>query len=102
MALVAVAYRDRESAGISESGRSRNPDLFFIFTFAAMIGCFVRCAMGVAPPPSEAVAAGTGAHSIPVLRAFSSGCSALTRMEAIANGVPAQKAESKNAATTIA
>jgi len=37
-----------------------------------------------------------------VLRAFSSGCSALTGIEAIADGVPAFKApESKNAATTM-
>ena len=38
-----------------------------------------------------------------ILRAFSSGCSALTGLEAIANGVPAFKPpKSKNAATTIA
>jgi amino acid transporter len=37
-----------------------------------------------------------------VLRAFSSGCSALTGIEAIANGIPAFRApESKNAATTM-
>ena len=38
-----------------------------------------------------------------VLRAFSSGCTALTGVEAISNGVPAfQKPKSKNAATTLA
>ncbi len=37
-----------------------------------------------------------------VLRAFSSGCTALTGVEAIANGVPAfKKPKSKNAATTL-
>lgn len=37
-----------------------------------------------------------------ILRAFSSGCSALTGIEAIANGIPAFKVpESKNAATTM-
>src|SRR4051812_421223 len=37
-----------------------------------------------------------------VLRAFSSGCTALTGVEAISNGVPAfQKPKSKNAATTL-
>lgn len=37
-----------------------------------------------------------------ILRAFSSGCSALTGIEAIANGIPAFKPpESKNAATTM-
>ena len=66
---------------------------------------FVRYAMGVqAVPPSEPVSAGVSALTLfLVLRAFSSGCSALTGMEAIANGVPAFKPpESKNAATTIA
>src|SRR4029077_15216734 len=38
-----------------------------------------------------------------VLRAFSSGCTALTGVEAISNGVPAFKQpKSKNAATTLA
>lgn len=38
-----------------------------------------------------------------VLRAFSSGCAALTGIEAIANGVPSfRKPKSKNAATTLA
>jgi amino acid transporter len=38
-----------------------------------------------------------------ILRAFSSGCTALTGVEAISNGVPAFKApKSKNAATTLA
>lgn len=40
--------------------------------------------------------------AVVVLRAFSSGCSALTGIEAIADGVPAFKApEAKNAATTM-
>lgn len=38
-----------------------------------------------------------------ILRAFSSGCAALTGVEAISNGVPAfKKPKSKNAATTLA
>ena len=38
-----------------------------------------------------------------LLRAFSSGCTALTGVEAISNGVPAFKQpKSKNAATTLA
>ena len=37
-----------------------------------------------------------------LLRAFSSGCAALTGVEAISNGVPAfRKPKSKNAATTL-
>ena len=92
--------------GIRESGTIfAIPTYLFIFSFAALIVTgFVRYTMGVeAPTPSEPIAAGTGALTIfLVLRAFSSGCSALTGMEAIANGVPAFKPpESKNAATTI-
>ena len=38
-----------------------------------------------------------------LLRSFASGCTALTGVEAISNGVPAfQKPKSKNAATTLA
>lgn len=38
-----------------------------------------------------------------MLRAFSSGCAALTGVEAISNGVPAfRRPKSKNAATTLA
>ena len=37
-----------------------------------------------------------------LLRAFSSGCAALTGVEAISNGVPAfKKPKSQNAATTL-
>jgi amino acid transporter len=108
MALVAVwVIVIGNLRGIRDSGKIfAFPTYLFIFTFAAMLVTgFVRYAMGAqAPPPSEPVAAGTGALTLfLVLRAFSSGCSALTGMEAIANGVPAFKApESKNAATTIA
>jgi amino acid transporter len=92
--------------GIRESGKIfAFPTYLFIFSFAAMIVAgFIRFAMGVqAPQPPDEIAAGTGALTLfLVLRAFSSGCSALTGMEAIANGVPAFKPpESKNAATTI-
>ena len=108
MALVAVwVIVIGNLRGIRDSGKIfAFPTYLFIFTFAAMLVTgFVRYAMGAqAPPPSEPVAAGAGALTLfLVLRAFSSGCSALTGMEAIANGVPAFKQpESKNAATTIA
>jgi hypothetical protein len=54
--------------------------------------------------PREGFEAGlTGlAGGFLVLRAFSSGCAALTGVEAISNGVPAfQKPKSRNAATTL-
>ena len=66
---------------------------------------FIRYALGARRAAAAgAVAAATGPLTLfLVLRAFSSGCSALTGLEAIANGVPAFKPpESKNAATTIA
>ena len=45
---------------------------------------------------------GTAAGMFLLLRTFSSGCAALTGVEAISNGVPAfQKPKSKNAATTL-
>jgi amino acid transporter len=45
----------------------------------------------------------TLAGALLLLRAFSSGCAALTGVEAISNGVPAfQKPKSRNAATTLA
>jgi len=94
--------------GIREAGKVfAIPTYLFILTFAAMLVTgFIRYAMGVEappPPPSEGAVAVTGSLGLfLVLRAFSSGCSALTGLEAIANGVPAFKApESKNAASTI-
>ena len=94
--------------GLRESGTVfAAPTYLFIFSFAAMLVTgFVRYALGTeaAPPPPESVAVTTGSLGFfLILRAFSSGCSALTGLEAIANGVPAFKPpESKNAATTIA
>ena len=53
------------------------------------------------PDPSHAAMAGI-ATAFLLLRAFSSGCAALTGGEAISNGGPAfQKPKSRNAATTL-
>ena len=58
------------------------------------------------PPPSQAAEVPppiAGLTLFLLLRAFSSGCAALTGVEAISNGVPAfRPPESKNAATTMA
>lgn len=52
--------------------------------------------------PSTATCSGGVAMVFLVARAFSSGCAALTGVEAISNGVPAfQKPKSRNAATTL-
>ena len=93
--------------GIRDSGKIfAFPTYLFIFTFAAMLVTgFVRYALGAQapPPPVETTAATAGSLGLfLILRAFSSGCSALTGLEAIANGVPAfEPPESKNAAVTI-
>ncbi|MFI9201218.1 APC family permease [Streptomyces sp. NPDC053048] len=57
---------------------------------------------GVEAEPADANLAGFALIML-CLRAFSSGCTALTGVEAISNGVPAfRKPKSKNAATTMA
>ncbi|MFD3313415.1 amino acid permease [Streptomyces sp. NPDC058694] len=56
---------------------------------------------GVTPEPGDAHLAGLALLML-VLRAFSSGCTALTGVEAISNGVPAfRKPKSRNAAATM-
>jgi amino acid transporter len=99
--------------GIRESGTA-----FAIPTYAFMIGIFIMLAWGlfqinVLGTPLRAESAGFELHSehgdilgfamvFLVARAFSSGCAALTGVEAISNGVPAfQKPKSRNAATTL-
>jgi amino acid transporter len=93
--------------GIRESGTIFSiPAYLFIVSFGAMLVTgFVRSAQGVEaePLPPETVAIGTSSLGLfLILRAFSSGCAALTGIEATANGVPAFKPpESRNAAITL-
>jgi amino acid transporter len=99
--------------GIRESGTA-----FSIPTYAFMIGMYIMLAWGlfqifVLGNPLRAESASFGVHSehgevlgfamvFLVARAFSSGCAALTGVEAISNGVPAfRKPKSRNAATTL-
>ncbi|HEX9178429.1 MAG TPA: APC family permease [Mycobacterium sp.] len=99
--------------GIRESGTA-----FAIPTYAFMIGMYLMLAWGffqlyVLGTPLRAESAGFELHSehgdimgvalvFLVARAFSSGCAALTGVEAISNGVPAfRKPKSRNAATTL-
>ncbi len=101
--------------GVRESGRAfAVPTYLFIATiFGMAVTGFFREAAGTLPPAESAAyelapvegmgALGTAAMAFLVLRAFSSGCAALTGVEAISNGVPAfQKPKSRNAATTLA
>ena len=91
--------------GVRESGRVfAVPTYLFIVAFAALILAGVyRWLHGDLTPLSPRA----GETAVPltwflVLRAFSSGCTALTGIEAISNGVPAFKPpEARNAAITM-
>ncbi|MDP9393372.1 MAG: APC family permease [Actinomycetota bacterium] len=98
--------------GVRESGRT-----FAVPTYLFVVGVLGMVVYGLAqtafgnPPVAESArydvrAEQTGLAGLALvffaLRAFSSGCTALTGVEAIANGVPAfQKPKSRNAATTL-
>jgi len=99
--------------GVKESGRAfAVPTYGFVAGVLGMIAYGLwRTATGDAPVAESAqydvapeVSALTGlALVFFVLRAFSVGCTALTGVEAIANGVPAfRRPKSRNAATTLA
>ncbi|HBN08339.1 MAG TPA: amino acid permease [Cyanobacteria bacterium UBA8530] len=82
------------------------PTYVFIFSMLAMIGIGLwRMVMGL--PPVEAVASLPSAVIAPtsvflLLRAFASGCSAMTGTEAMADGVAAFKEpQAKNAVVTL-
>ncbi|HYH71721.1 MAG TPA: APC family permease [Nocardioides sp.] len=100
--------------GVRESGTAfAIPTYLFMVTVIgmALVG-FYREVAGTLPPAESASlellpepgyeALGGLAMAFLMLRAFSSGCAALTGVEAISNGVPAfRKPKSKNAATTL-
>lgn len=100
--------------GVKESGK-----LFAIPTYLFVAGVFIMITWGAfrglvlgdtmhAPTSGYEIKAeheGLAGFALVflLLRAFSSGCAALTGVEAISNGVPAfRKPKSKNAATTLA
>lgn len=94
--------------GVKESGRIfAVPTYIFLGSMAlTLVIGFVRWATGGlgvltdAPPMMETAVAPLTAFL--VLRAFSSGCTALTGVEAISNGIPAfEEPRSHNAATTL-
>lgn len=97
--------------GVRESGSifAAPTYLFIGIMTAAIIVGLIKIATGNAPgsilheaPPRESVAAAQGLGLFLILKAFSSGCAALTGVEAISNGVPAFKPpESRNARTTL-
>ncbi|RCG28790.1 APC family permease [Streptomyces diacarni] len=100
--------------GVRESGK-----LFAVPTYCFVVGVFALIIWGLVRgvllgddmrAPTADYEIHTEQHGIAgfalaflLLRAFSSGCAALTGVEAISNGVPAfRKPKSRNAATTLA
>jgi amino acid transporter len=102
--------------GIKESGTLfAIPTYIFMFTVGALaVTGFIRHLLGTLPAAESAgleVIAESSydqglvglAGALLILRAFASGCAALTGVEAISNGVPNfRKPKSRNAATTLA
>jgi amino acid transporter len=91
--------------GVRESGRIfAVPTYVFIASFGLLVavGAY-RLLTGTLPPAAPASVAPTEALTwFLVLRAFSSGCTAMTGTEAISNGIPAfRPPESRNAAITL-
>ncbi|MFI7008406.1 APC family permease [Streptomyces sp. NPDC050145] len=101
--------------GVRESGRLfAAPTYLFIGGVLIMVGTGLlryllgdapvaeSAAYGVTPKEGNTQLAGL-ALTMLVLRAFSSGCTALTGVEAVSNGVPAfRRPKARNAATTLA
>ncbi len=93
--------------GIRESGRIFSvPTYFFVGGILLMLGLglFRWATASVVPVhPADALPGGTGQLTLFMsLTAFANGCTAMTGVEAVSNGVPAfRRPESKNAAWTL-
>jgi amino acid transporter len=115
--IIVLVLMTMNLRGVKESGTLfAIPTYLFMFAIIgmALIG-MIRFALGDLPyvesagldvrasSPFDAQGLGGLAWGFLLLRAFSSGCAALTGVEAISNGVPAFKLpKSRNAATTLA
>ncbi|MEI6778626.1 MAG: APC family permease [Chloroflexales bacterium] len=95
--------------GVKESGAIfALPTYVFIISIVAMLGWgLIGTLFGFARPVVQSVAPEVNASDAIglwlILRAFAAGCTALTGVEAISNGIPAFKQpEAKNAAITLA
>jgi len=114
--LAVVVLTAMNLRGVRESGGAfAVPTYIFMFSILGMaLWGLLRLVMGdlplaesakftLVPQPEYEAGLASLAGAFLVLRAFSSGCAALTGVEAISNGVPAfQKPKSRNAATTLA
>ncbi len=104
VAVIAVA----NLRGIRESGALfAAPTYLFIASLGLMLGYgVVGAAAGLipeSPPPSATVPAAEGIGVFLILRAFASGCAALTGVEAVSDGVPAfRPPEARNARIVLA
>jgi amino acid transporter len=94
--------------GIRESGRIFSvPTYFFVASLLTLIGIGAWRAMtgAVVPVPTPAAPLGPTGQPLALfllLTAFSNGCTAMTGVEAVSNGVPAfRPPEPKNAAATM-
>lgn len=92
--------------GITESATIfALPTYLFIFSIILLLGTGIIKLLMYGPPSVPVMPAGTLSSGVTVfliLRAFSAGCTALTGVEAISNGVPAfRRPESRNAAATL-
>ena len=93
--------------GIRESGNIfAIPTYFFIVTTLGLIGVGIwRVVSGDVQPvvtPDPVRSEGASLTMFLVLRAFANGCTAMTGVEAVSNGVPAfRPPEAKNAAATM-
>jgi amino acid transporter len=94
--------------GVKESGAIfAAPTYLFIVSILACVGIGITQLVltGTVPQLPEPAELPPPTHTLTlflVLQAFSAGCTALTGVEAISNGVPAfRKPESRNAATTL-
>ncbi len=84
------------------------PTYLFILTMLSMIATgIIKYSLGMVTPAEEAVMAAnaselaTDASVILILKAFASGCTALTGVEAVSNGVPNFKAPAPKHAKTV-
>lgn len=112
--LLIAALTGMNLRGVRESGRAfAIPTYLFMGAVLVMtLVAIVRRTMGTLPQAESAALElapepgfeqlGTLAMAFLLLRAFSSGCAALTGVEAVSNGVPAFRVpKSKNAAATL-
>jgi amino acid transporter len=93
--------------GIRESGNIfAIPTYFFVFSIALLIVAgLYRYFTGVIVPVEAPLPANAGQHPVTtllLLTAFANGCTAMTGVEAVSNGVPAfRPPEAKNASATL-